>query len=162
MYIYNVRLFELTLSLSIHLFLSLQPSSLSLSLPSFIQIQADLIKEAVDGMYEPTPPLFDPLGEGVDVSDIETSVSSGTTGASSTLKGGHKAKVSTGSVNKVHRTKGEGGGLSLAWVEVHACTCMWVVCLFPICVQYWDGLNYNNVNNPHMKFTHKFLKRFFK
>ena len=32
----------------------------------------------------------------------------------------------------------------------------------PICVQYWDGLDYNNVNNPYMKFTHKFLKQFFK
>ena len=108
-------------------------------------------------MYEPTPPLFDPLGEGVDVSDIETSVSSGTTGASATHKGGYKAKVSTGSVDKVHRTKGSSPlpGWKYMYMYMH-------VGSVPICVQYWDGLDYSNVNNPYMKFTHKFLKRFFK
>ena len=45
-------------------------------------------------MYDPTPPLFDPLGEGVDVSDIEASTGSGAAGTATTLKGGHKAKVS--------------------------------------------------------------------
>ena len=75
-------------------------------------------------MYEATPPLFDPLGEGVDVSDIVTSPGSGTTGASATLKGGYKAKVSTGSVNKIQRTK-EGALPCLG-----GSTCMWVVCLF--------------------------------
>ena len=46
-------------------------------------------------MYDPTPPLFDPLGEGVDVSDIDTSTGGATTGAAATHKGGYKAKVST-------------------------------------------------------------------
>lgn len=45
-------------------------------------------------MYDHTPPLFDPLGEGVDVSEIETSAGGGTTGAAVTLKGGYKARVS--------------------------------------------------------------------
>ena len=137
-YIYNVSELtnlqcispSLSLSLSPTLPLSLSPlcpplSLLSPSLPPFIQVQADLIKEAVDGMYEPTPPLFDPLGEGVDVSDIETSVSSGTSGASSTLKGGYKAKVSTGSVNKIRRTRGGGSPLP-GWKYMYMYMCMYM------------------------------------
>ena len=70
-------------------------------------------------MYDPTPPLFDPLGEGVDVSDIETSAGSSTTGATATLKGGYKAKVSTGSVLLIYIHVGPRGGLPLpGWMYI--------------------------------------------
>ena len=36
----------------------------------FLQNQADLIKETVEAMPEESPPLFDPLGEGVDLSEL--------------------------------------------------------------------------------------------
>ena len=58
------------------------------------QVQADLIKEAIDYMSDATPPLFDPLGEGVDVSDLDASAGGSAASVSTTMKTGYKAKVS--------------------------------------------------------------------
>ena len=44
-------------------------------------------------MYDPTPPLFDVLGEGVDVSELETSAGGGAVGTTATMKGGYKSRV---------------------------------------------------------------------
>ena len=44
-------------------------------------------------MLDPTPPLFDHLGEGVDVSELESSAAISAVGSTSTLKGGYRGKV---------------------------------------------------------------------
>ena len=56
------------------------------------QEQTTLIKEAVDAMAGDTPPMFDPLGEGVDLSELaaasvaESAIDSGA-GRRSTVRG---------------------------------------------------------------------------
>ena len=52
-----------------------------------------LIKETVDAMDDETPPLFDPLGEGVDVKDIDGMATLAPGSATATGKG-IKARVS--------------------------------------------------------------------
>ena len=45
-------------------------------------------------MQDPVPPLFDPLGEGVDVSELEASATGSVAGSTTTMKGGYKSRVS--------------------------------------------------------------------
>ena len=61
---------------------------------SHTQSQSQLIREAVDTLGDQPPPLFDPLGEGVDVKDLDASVQSG--GGSAYSKQTVGGKVSFG------------------------------------------------------------------
>ena len=51
------------------------------------QCQVALVKEEVDALGAATPPLFDPLGEGVDVKDLDYSITSSGGGAAVGKKG---------------------------------------------------------------------------
>ena len=51
------------------------------------QGQAQVIRQTADTLGDSPPPIFDPLGEGVDVRDLDTSVQAGgATGSSSGSK----------------------------------------------------------------------------
>lgn len=71
----------------LYAFLPLSP------LLSPFQGQATLIKEAVDNMGDAPPALFDMLGEGVDVKDLDTTLTVG--GSATSSKRGGKVSATT-------------------------------------------------------------------
>ena len=57
------------------------------------QCQAQVIQEAADALGESPPPLFDPLGEGVDVRELEASIQASGGGGPGTGKSSVGGKV---------------------------------------------------------------------